>query len=276
MSSSNNQSGATAPPQQNFVFFMPPPPTVFVQFNDGIQMSFTPAPAQYLQSMLNGMPIFGSLFSGDDNGNSEGFVNMLNELFQRAQEQQHGPPPTSKPFLEKLPVKIWTQDMQQSETHTECVICLCDYEKDDKVISLPCGHSFHKECGMTWLVEHNVCPTCRFELPTQKENVAIQATQATQTTPVGTEPEQEPASETPNVTGVRRQRPTEAFHPRDVRQRVDDSVTTNEDAELDLILEEEADRFVKEEMEKRQRTVTDDNIEINDRDVDEFLNESSN
>ncbi|KAJ8578579.1 hypothetical protein ON010_g625 [Phytophthora cinnamomi] len=168
--------------------------------------------------------------------------------------------------------------MQKTESHTECVICLSDYEKDDKVISLPCGHTFHKDCGMTWLVEHNVCPTCRYQLPTQTEAATAQA--ATQTTPTAapsTEPEPEPAAEesTTNVTGVRRQRPMETFRPRDVRQRVDEPASADEDAELDSMLEQEADRFVKEEMEKRQAESTDDGIEIDDRDVDEFIHETS-
>ncbi|GMF32127.1 unnamed protein product [Phytophthora lilii] len=280
-SNGNAASGPTATqpqPHGNFVFFLPPPPTVWVQFNDGMQVAFTPSPARYL---LSGTPLFGSIPGGDTNGSGDGFLNALNELFQRAQAQQHGPPPTSKPFLDKLPVKIWTSDMQKTETHTECVICLSDYEKDDQVISLPCGHTFHKDCGMTWLKEHNVCPTCRYQLPTQAENTtqveAQTQTQATATaSPTTTEPEQEPASQetTTNVTGVRRQRPTEAFRPRDVRQRVDEPTSADEDAELDHMLELEADRFVKEEMEKRQ-VANDDNVEIDDRDVEELLHETS-
>ncbi|ETK74701.1 hypothetical protein F441_18941 [Phytophthora nicotianae CJ01A1] len=292
-SNGNAPSGPTATqhaqgqPHANFVFFVPPPPTVWVQFNNGMQMAFTPSPAQYLQSMLNGTPLFGSMpGNGGANGNgNDGFLNVLNELFQRAQAQEHGPPPTSKPFLDKLPVKIWTQDMQKTEKHTECVICLSDYEKDEKVISLPCGHTFHKDCGMTWLVEHNVCPTCRYELPKQANNTSTEA--STQTTPTPAtaavsataEPEQEPSSQqtTTNLTGVRRQRPTELLHQRDVRQRVDEPLSSvDEEAELDNILEEEADRFVKEEMEKRQIAVNDENVEIDDRDVDEFLSESNN
>ncbi|RLN68831.1 hypothetical protein BBJ28_00002713 [Nothophytophthora sp. Chile5] len=257
-------------PHGSFMFFIPPPPTFFVQFNDGMQVAFTPSPARYLSSML-GVPMFG----GDGNG-SDGFMNALNDLFMRAQSQQHGPPPTSKPFLDKLPVKTWTTDMQKTEEHTECVICLCDYEKDDEVISLPCGHAFHKNCGMTWLVEHNVCPTCRYNLPTQPETAPGSApATATQSSGVShaaqTEPEQEPEpdaqddeqedSSSSSVTGVRRQRPTMAFRPRDVRQRVDDhrdnlpgavASSDEENADLDRMLEEEADRFVKEENAKRE------------------------
>ncbi|CAI5730504.1 unnamed protein product [Peronospora destructor] len=275
MSTTNNTSGSTestqqqTPVQRNFIFVLPPPPTVWVQFNNGMQMGFTPSPAQHLQSVLNGVPLFGSPSGGEANGNnSNGFLNALNELFQRAQEQQHGPPPTSKPFLDKLPLKMWTQDMQKTESQTDCVICLSEFEKDDKVISLPCGHTFHKDCGMTWLIEHNVCPTCRYQLPTQTESTTAQA--ATQTTPGATsEPGQEPQVAAVSVTGVRRQRPTETNHPRDVRQRVD------EDVDMDLMLEEEAERFVKEEIEQRQSVSNEDGVEIQDCDVEEFLHERS-
>ncbi|KAL3674454.1 hypothetical protein V7S43_000403 [Phytophthora oleae] len=284
MSTSNgnppSETTATQQPQGNFVFIIPPPPTVWVQFDDGMQVSFTPSPERYLQSMLSGIPLFGSMpGNGGANANgSDGFLNVLNELFQRAQAQQHGPPPTSKSFLDKLPIKIWSQDGQKTETHTECVICLSDYESDDKVISLPCGHTFHKDCGMTWLVEHNVCPTCRYQLPTQKD-CTDNATAAVAVAPSTTEPEQEPASQTAtNVTGIRRQRPTEVFRPRDVRQRVGEPITTpvDEESELDKMLEQEADHFVKEEIEKRQIMADDAEIEIKDCDVEELLNESSN
>ncbi|KAG1711805.1 hypothetical protein DVH05_009048 [Phytophthora capsici] len=280
-SNGNPPSGSTATqqPQANFVFFVPPPPTVWVQFNNGMQMSFTPTPERYLQSMLSGVPLFGSM-PGNGGANAEGndgFLNVLNELFQRAQDQQHGPPPTSKSFLDKIPIKIWSQDIEKTEAHTECVICLSDYENDDKVISLPCGHTFHKDCGMTWLVEHNVCPTCRYQLPTQKDST-VNATTEAAVAPTTSEPEREPTSQTAaNVTGVRRQRPTEVFRPRDVRQRVvePDTTSADEEEELDRMLEQEADRFVKEEMEKRQVMADDASIEFEDCDVEELLNELS-
>ncbi|KAG7402093.1 hypothetical protein PHYBOEH_007307 [Phytophthora boehmeriae] len=266
--SASNTSGPTAtqqpganPSGNTFVFFMPPPPTIFVQFNDGVQVAFTPAPSQF--------PLFNGAANGAANG-SDAFLNALNELFMRAQGQAQGPPPTSKLFLDKLPVKIWTTDMKTTEQHTECVICLSDYEKDDQVISLPCGHTFHKDCGMTWLVEHNVCPTCRFELPTKTE-----AKVATTTTAATAQPEQEPTpqEETASVTGVRRQRPDETFRPRDVRQRVNEPSASSEE-EMDLMLEEEADRFVKEENEKRTIAAEDANVEIEDSDVEELLRDN--
>ena len=282
MSTTNlNTNGPTdSPVQRNLIFVFPPPPTVWVQFENGMQMGFTPSPVQHLQSVLHGVPLFGSPAGGEANGNNSNnaFLNALNELFQRAQEQQRGPPPTSKLFLDNLPLKMWTQDMLKTASQTDCVICLSEFEKDDKVISLPCGHTFHRDCGMTWLIEHNVCPTCRYQLPTQTEASTAQA--ATQTTPTATsEPEQEPSLQgaAVNVTGVRRQRPTETSRPRDVRQRVDEPTLTlvDEDMDLDLMLEEEAERFVKEEMEQRRFVSNDDGVEIQHCDIEEVLHEKS-
>ncbi|EFC44897.1 hypothetical protein NAEGRDRAFT_5673, partial [Naegleria gruberi] len=48
-----------------------------------------------------------------------------------------------------------------------CAVCICDFEECDELIRLPCGHVFHKDCVSTWLNEHNTCPTCRYELPTE-------------------------------------------------------------------------------------------------------------
>uniref|UniRef100_A0AAV1T7N5 RING-type domain-containing protein n=1 Tax=Peronospora matthiolae TaxID=2874970 RepID=A0AAV1T7N5_9STRA len=290
--SASTSNGATTTQQEvpsahgNVVFVLPPPPTIWVQFNDGTRVAFTPSPARYLQSVLHGVPVFGSTSeSSDASGNSsDGFLNTLNELFQRAQEQQQqGPPPTNKVFLDELPVKTWTTKMQTSERHSECVICLSDYEKDDMVLALPCGHTFHKECGMTWLVEHNVCPTCRFQLPTEGQSAGtLTVPQIVVPQAAATAPGQASSIQDPNVslTGMRRQRPSAMFHSRDIRQRVSESsaltlVSVDDDAELDRMLELEADRFVKEEMERDEAVGKDDGVEIEDRDVEELLREST-
>ncbi|KAI9920761.1 hypothetical protein PsorP6_000780 [Peronosclerospora sorghi] len=219
-----------------------------------MQMALTPSPAQYLQYVLNGIPLFRGI-------HNNGFMNKIHELFQRSQEQQHGPPPTSKPFLDKVPVKVWTQEMEKTETKRN---------KDDTIISLPCGHTFHKGCGLRWLLEHNVCPTCRYQLRTQTEVSTSQSEKPTTAgTIAGTEPEQEPSmpDTTSTVTGVRRQRPTETFCPREVRQRVNEPALVDDVVDLNFMVEEEADRFMKEEMANSELVSHDDGIEINDSDI---------
>ncbi|KAJ0712921.1 putative transcription factor C2H2 family [Helianthus annuus] len=42
-----------------------------------------------------------------------------------------------------------------------CSICLCEYEKKEKMGRLECGHRFHAECIRRWLLSKNICPMCR-------------------------------------------------------------------------------------------------------------------
>lgn len=49
----------------------------------------------------------------------------------------------------------------------ECVVCRDDFEPGQTAIRLPaCGHVFHEQCACHWLKQHNTCPYCRRELPT--------------------------------------------------------------------------------------------------------------
>ncbi|KAF0684790.1 Aste57867_23305 [Aphanomyces stellatus] len=42
---------------------------------------------------------------------------------------------------------------------SECAICLED--GDDKVLHLHCGHGFHKDCLLSWILIRPSCPLCR-------------------------------------------------------------------------------------------------------------------
>jgi len=54
-----------------------------------------------------------------------------------------------------------------------CSICLCEYEKGDKVIKLPCGHVFHADCINSW-TEHNTrCPLCNADLTVVAGNEVV-------------------------------------------------------------------------------------------------------
>lgn len=298
--SSSNPSPTTA--RSFTAFLVPPPMTVFVQLGDGLQLQFTPSPERLLSSFMSfpiagdgGMPMVftpansggGSFWSGMEN---DAMMRAMHELFMRSQSEQHGPPPTSKTFLNKLPLKTWNAATCASEKHTDCAICLSEYETSDQVLSLPCGHAFHKDCGMPWLVEHNVCPTCRHQLPTQEDSKPATATTTTTATPASnnsigatdnaderSQPEEEPGFEQmlQSLLGVRRPRSPTTTEPqpeRVVRQRVDErdalpgalpsaassdvTVRTNsggddDDAALESLLEEEASRFVEDEKVKR-------------------------
>ncbi|KAM0864107.1 hypothetical protein ACQ4PT_044145 [Festuca glaucescens] len=54
----------------------------------------------------------------------------------------------------------------RSDSDQECVICLDEFRNADKSgpVSLPCSHTFHLHCMLTWLDRGTNCPACRYDL----------------------------------------------------------------------------------------------------------------
>lgn len=81
-------------------------------------------------------------------------------------------PPASKEVVEKLAVvKVESEEMLRSkfgEEGGECCICKEKLRVGDEMQEMPCNgkHVFHPPCLKPWLDEHNSCPICRHELPT--------------------------------------------------------------------------------------------------------------
>eukprot|EP00667_Euglena_gracilis_P013267 EG_transcript_13667 len=76
-----------------------------------------------------------------------------------------GPPPTAKDTLAELEQAERPLEAADLVDCKECPICMEEYTVGDRALPLPCHHAFHKDCVLTWLREHNTCPTCRHELP---------------------------------------------------------------------------------------------------------------
>eukprot|EP00180_Rhodochaete_pulchella_P001661 Plantae.Rhodophyta-Rhodochaete_pulchella.ctg25044.p1 GENE.Plantae.Rhodophyta-Rhodochaete_pulchella.ctg25044~~Plantae.Rhodophyta-Rhodochaete_pulchella.ctg25044.p1 ORF type:complete len:186 (+),score=15.04 Plantae.Rhodophyta-Rhodochaete_pulchella.ctg25044:47-559(+) len=47
-----------------------------------------------------------------------------------------------------------------------CSICLCDYEAEESVNELPCGHRYHPPCIQQWLKTSSLCPLCKVDVVT--------------------------------------------------------------------------------------------------------------
>lgn len=45
-----------------------------------------------------------------------------------------------------------------------CSICLCEYERGEKLIRLPCNHLYHELCLNSWTQNHVRCPLCNYDL----------------------------------------------------------------------------------------------------------------
>lgn len=68
---------------------------------------------------------------------------------------------------EKNPTICFTKrssNSKQSKTEkVDCRVCLCELEEGEKVRSLRCKHTFHKDCLDQWLLQYHwaTCPLCR-------------------------------------------------------------------------------------------------------------------
>jgi len=75
------------------------------------------------------------------------------------------PPKKASPRLIKSVTtkKSYKEDMM-SKDDANCAICLSEYEPKDDLRFLRCGHHFHDDCIMQWLVKNKTCPFCKQEI----------------------------------------------------------------------------------------------------------------
>ena len=85
---------------------------------------------------------------------------------------------TIRAFVKVLPEKVYTK--AEPLTSPECCICIEEYEDQDKLKELPCGHLFHLDCIDVWLLgddtkaKHLTCPLCKSELdPFGKDTIQM-------------------------------------------------------------------------------------------------------
>ncbi|CAL0328877.1 unnamed protein product [Lupinus luteus] len=54
------------------------------------------------------------------------------------------------------------EEVASEEQETDsCIICLDEYQNQEKIGILQCGHECHAECLRKWLLVKNVCPICK-------------------------------------------------------------------------------------------------------------------
>ena len=82
-------------------------------------------------------------------------------------EPSNAPPPATQPLIDHLP----EMQIDHLPADLDCAICKIQVELGQSVKVLPCGHSFHSRCIVTWLHIHASCPLCRRRLPLSTPSV---------------------------------------------------------------------------------------------------------
>jgi hypothetical protein len=68
--------------------------------------------------------------------------------------------------ISRCPLRTLTSDDELLTRTTDgmpqqCPICLENYQPGQQVRTIPCFHSFHKDCIDPWLLQRAVCPVCK-------------------------------------------------------------------------------------------------------------------
>lgn len=69
--------------------------------------------------------------------------------------------------VQKLPTFLFDpsavvgRDVDDDNKEHKCLVCQCEYEAQEELRRLPCGHCFHTDCVDQWLQGKDMCPYCR-------------------------------------------------------------------------------------------------------------------
>lgn len=72
----------------------------------------------------------------------------------------------SQDDIERLPLRSLTPkdemlESTENDSQSRCAICLENYNVGELVRTIPCLHSFHRNCIDPWLAERAICPVCK-------------------------------------------------------------------------------------------------------------------
>ncbi|KAF9354809.1 hypothetical protein BGX34_010814, partial [Mortierella sp. NVP85] len=105
----------------------------------------------------NGNSTSPSLAAGSSSGKTKGGLFK----FMRRKHKSHAAQPTEGSSPHPLEEEYLTLDDPQDAV---CAICLCDYEDDEELRKMKCGHYFHKDCVDEWLKLNRNCPLCKRDI----------------------------------------------------------------------------------------------------------------
>mmetsp|Transcript_8148 Transcript_8148/g.11737 ORF Transcript_8148/g.11737 Transcript_8148/m.11737 type:complete len:414 (-) Transcript_8148:40-1281(-) len=72
------------------------------------------------------------------------------------------------------------KNVDEDDEEYTCSICLCEYESNEIIVTLPCGHVYHDDCVSSWTSNHIRCPLCNYDLTSVEETCAAESEQQEQ------------------------------------------------------------------------------------------------
>jgi len=87
----------------------------------------------------------------------------LSELEAQANAALRG---ASEGTINNLPTRAFKKPVGAAaaaldEEHLNCAVCMSSYDDDEILRTLPCLHSFHRDCVDQWLRTNKLCPLCK-------------------------------------------------------------------------------------------------------------------
>eukprot|EP01091_Cochliopodium_minus_P009957 TRINITY_DN2568_c0_g1_i2.p2 TRINITY_DN2568_c0_g1~~TRINITY_DN2568_c0_g1_i2.p2 ORF type:complete len:146 (-),score=27.89 TRINITY_DN2568_c0_g1_i2:6-443(-) len=67
--------------------------------------------------------------------------------------------------------KVVKFDKSLFEEDAQCSVCLCEFEKGDKIRTLNCNHFYHRDCIDKWLKTNSKCPLCVQSIQKPEEEI---------------------------------------------------------------------------------------------------------
>jgi hypothetical protein len=101
-------------------------------------------------------------------------VLTVKSLYQHIYDEEEKTAPERTYDLEKLcefcvfdksPLENYIIDLKQFKPEEECPICYSEFDKNESIASIRCGHSFHRKCVQEWInFNGKTCPVCRTQI----------------------------------------------------------------------------------------------------------------
>ncbi|KAI9306580.1 hypothetical protein BJ944DRAFT_263330 [Cunninghamella echinulata] len=96
----------------------------------------------------------------DDDGEHQGFLGNLMEMFNDPEDSPHHPSDENiDSWINQLDKRYFEQECL--DVKTECIICQENFGTFNELIKMPCQHEYHGTCLRQWLHVNATCPICR-------------------------------------------------------------------------------------------------------------------